>query len=204
LMADMNDDVQSPTIQTLLRSVGLADSPMAQHHSPPATHNRGSYPIDGIFLPITLVDQCRTGYLEFGKAVPSNHRAVWLDIPVQYVCPVNKDAIKWPLAQQLHCKDPRVVTKYNKLLWKSLHANGLAWRANNLTQQVKIRLSKSQQEEYESINRAATKYKHNAENNCRKIKARVVPCCPHVSKAINWILYWKGLQSQLKGCAIGC
>jgi len=58
---------------------------MTHHQSPPATHNHGSNPIDGIFLPITLVDQCRTGYLEFGEAVPSDHQALWLDIPPVHV-----------------------------------------------------------------------------------------------------------------------
>jgi len=90
----MNDDMRSPTIQKLLRSVGMVDGPTSQHWSPPATHNHRSTPIDSIFLPITLVDQCSMGYLKFGEAVPSNHRALWLDIPAQYICPVEKDEIE--------------------------------------------------------------------------------------------------------------
>jgi len=142
LIADMNDDVQLPSIQKLCSSVGLVDRPTTQHHSLPATYNWGNYPIDGIFLP--MVDQCRTGYLKFGKAIPSDHRVVWLDIPVHFVCRQDKEAIEWPLAQCLHCKDSWVVTKYNELSWKSFQANDLAWRASNLTQQAKVRLMKLQ------------------------------------------------------------
>jgi len=105
------------------------------------------------------VDQCILGYLEFGEAVPSNHRALWLDIPTQYVCPLEKDTIEQPLARHLHCKDPRVVAKYNKLLWESLNSSDLAHRASNLAQQVPFRLSQSQQVQYESIDHAATKHK---------------------------------------------
>jgi len=56
LIVDMNEDVRLPIIQQLLRSVRLVDGPTSQHRSPPATHNHGSNPIDGIFLLIMLVD----------------------------------------------------------------------------------------------------------------------------------------------------
>ncbi len=97
LIVDMNKDVRWPKIQKLLQSVGLVDGPTMQHRSPPATHNHGSIPINGIFLPIMLVDQCRMGYLEFREAIPSNHRALWLDIPAHYVCPLEKEASEQPL-----------------------------------------------------------------------------------------------------------
>jgi len=69
LMVNMNDNVQSQAIQGMLRSVGLVDSPTTQHQLTPAMHNQGSHPIDGIFLPITLVDYCQMGYFDFGEAV---------------------------------------------------------------------------------------------------------------------------------------
>jgi len=203
LIADMNKDVRLPKIQKLLRPIGLVDGPTMQHRSPPATHNRGSLLIDGIFLPITLVDQCKLGYLEIGDAIPSNHRALWLDILAHYVCPLEKEAIERPMVRCLHCKDPQVVTRYNELLWELLQLSNLAWQASALAKQTSIRMTSYQQREYESINKAATEFKCNEENNCRKIKAGAVPWCPQVSKAINQILYRKGLQSWLKGCKIG-
>jgi len=94
LVADMNEDVRSLAIQDMLRAIGLVDGPTTLHASPPATYNHGMNPIDGIFLPSNLVDQCNSGYLEFGAAVPSNHRALWLDIPAKYVCPLEREAIE--------------------------------------------------------------------------------------------------------------
>jgi len=88
LAADMNEDVRASAIQDMLQAVRLADGPTTLHTSPPATYNRGTNPIDGIFLPSNLVDQCYSGYLEFGAVVPSNHQALWLDIPAKYVCPL--------------------------------------------------------------------------------------------------------------------
>jgi len=88
-----------------------------------------------------------------------------------------------------------MVARYNDLLWESLQETKLAQHATELLQQTGMRLTISQQLEYESIDKAATKLKQYAENKCRKLKAGTVPWCPQVSKAINRILYWKGLHS---------
>jgi len=88
LAADMNEDVRSLAIQDMLWAVGLVDGPTTLHASPPVTYNRRTNPIDGIFLPSNLVDHCDSGYLAFSTAVPSDHRALWLDIPAKYMCPL--------------------------------------------------------------------------------------------------------------------
>jgi len=199
----MNDDVRSHKIQQQLRPSGLVDGLMTQHRLPLATHNRGSLPIDGIFLPSTLIDHCDSGYLEFGEAIPSDHRALWIDIPAHYIGLEKKEAIERPLARRLHCKDPRVVARYNDLLWESLQENKLEKRTMELLKQTGARFTISQQLEYESIDKIATELKRNAESKCQKLKAGNVPWCPQVSKAINRILYWKGLLTRLKGSAIG-
>jgi len=91
---DMNDDVRSQKIQQKMRLSRLVDGPTTQHRLPPATHNHGSLPIDGIFLLSTLLDHCESGYLKFSDTIPSDHRALWLDIPAHYICPVKKEVIK--------------------------------------------------------------------------------------------------------------
>jgi len=199
LMADMNKDVCSPIIKNTFRAVGLVEGLTSQHLRPPATNNQGSNPIDSIFVPITLLDQCQTGYLEFSEAVPSNHQALWLDINAQSVSPIEPETIKRPWAHWLQCCNPHVVQRYNMVLWEALQRDGIATRAQNLVAQVNKRLSMAQQEEFEVIDRAATKYKRDVEKQCRKIQAGAVPWCPQVSKAINRILYWKGLQNWLTG-----
>jgi len=204
VVADMNEDVRSPSVQGMLRTVGLVDGPTYHHNRPPATHNCGSLPIDGIFVPMTLVDQCTTGYLTFGEALPSDHRALWLDLPAPLVNLKQHEAIEWPLARRLHCRDPQVVKKYNEVLWEALNMSGLMTRAAALQQQMAGQLTLRQQEEYKSIDKAATELKRHAEKQCRKIRVGAVQWCPLVSKAINRILYWKGLWSRLNRCAIGC
>jgi len=50
-----------------------------------------------------------------------------------------------------------VVTRYNQILTALLKEDGLEAHAQSLASEVKICLTKTQQEEYEAINKAATK-----------------------------------------------
>jgi len=47
----------------------------------------------------------------------------------------------------------------------SLKEDNLEARAHTLAHEVKIRLTKSQQEQYEAIDKAATEYKRHTEKN---------------------------------------
>jgi len=91
---DMNDDVRSQKNQQNMRLNGLVEGPTTLHRLPPATHNHGSLPIDGIFLSSVLLDHCESGYLEFGEAIPSDHRMLWIDIPAHYICPEGTEVIE--------------------------------------------------------------------------------------------------------------
>jgi len=85
---DLNDDVRDLTIVREFHKLGLVELLTTLHSStPPATHQRGSKPIDGFFVPAHLAHLCRGGNLSFGDGVASDHRAVWLDIPSAAVCP---------------------------------------------------------------------------------------------------------------------
>jgi len=94
VLADMNEDMRSPLIKNTFREVGMIKGLTSQHQRPPETHNRGSHPIDGIFIPLSLLEQCQTGYLGFGEALPSDHRALWINVDAQNICPLKPEAIK--------------------------------------------------------------------------------------------------------------
>ncbi len=176
----------------MLSSVGLVDIAMALHpQQPPATHNQGCTPIDGIFIPVTLTEYCQVGYLAFGDAILSNHHAVWLDILAQLVCPHVVEPIEWPLAHRLQCKDPKVVTKYNQILYGN-QSTGTLQGGQNLTYPNAAKWVWNHQQSSNRISKT-----------CRKINARAIQWCPQVSQAINQILYWKGLRSQIQGCTVG-
>jgi len=74
IMADMNKDVQADPVLTTATNIGFQDAVTTQHgQDAPNTHNRGSAPIDGIFMPAQLIPNIWSGYLAFSEGIPCNH-----------------------------------------------------------------------------------------------------------------------------------
>jgi len=110
IAADFNEDICSDTLRTFFSRFGLSKVCSTLHGpSLPATHNCRNLPIDGIFAPDALIPMCCAGYLDFGEGVPSNHCAIWIDIPAAalHMCQQNSPAKAQ--ARCLQCADPRVV-----------------------------------------------------------------------------------------------
>ena len=77
LMTDVNEHVGNDFITNTFQAVGLKEAILDQHlemHDPQPTYQRGSDPIDGIFISANIEIQS-AGYLPFGDA-PSDHRAI--------------------------------------------------------------------------------------------------------------------------------
>jgi len=170
----------------------------------PATHNRGSKPIDGIFIPAQFLCHGCGSYLAFSEGVLSNHWAVWLELPVDLVCQCQADQPVRALVRWLQCKDPRIVKKYNDALQSHLQQHNILDHLTQLEQQaLSSCLSYSQQAEYERIDNIVVEAKRMAECKCCKIKAGALPWCPQVTQTINKILYWKGIQKKIGHGRIG-
>jgi len=206
LVADFNEDVQSAELTQFFWQFDLIEVLTKLNQGrPPATHNRGSRPIDGVFIPIPLLRHACGGYLKFGEGILRDHRAIWLDLLVDLVCHRQAALPVWAPAHQLQCKDPRIVQKYNEILRSRLQLNNILACLTQLeTQALSGRLSHSQQAEYERIDNIMVEAKLLAESKCRKIKAGNIPWCPHITRgSINKILYWKGIQKKIAGGHIG-
>ncbi len=117
ILADINEDIRTEPIRSTFQQMGLVEAVTGQHGQiGPNTYNRGTNPIDGIFIPNALLPHVSSGYLTFGEGIPSDHRALWIDIPLE--------ALGWftipesiPLkARRLKCNDPRVIKTYNDTL----------------------------------------------------------------------------------------
>jgi len=78
-----------------------------------ATHNRGQVLINGIYVTPLIIPAITGGYLAFEAGIPSNHRALWIDVPGEVLVGLNdSNTPRKPSAQQLQCKDPKVIKKY--------------------------------------------------------------------------------------------
>jgi len=83
ILADINEDIQMEPITSAFRQVGLQEITITQHgNQGPNTYNWGTNPIDGIFIPTPLIQEVTSGYLAFGEGIPSDHWALWINIPI--------------------------------------------------------------------------------------------------------------------------
>ena len=75
---DANEDVRGGVLADKLEHLGLTECVTAQHgrYGPP-TYERGSVPIDGLFVSRTLRGS-KCGYDEFLW----DHRLLWIEIPL--------------------------------------------------------------------------------------------------------------------------
>jgi hypothetical protein len=80
LLADWNADVRGEKTRKYIADLDMREVITEFHGDEgPRTYNRGSKPIDGIFMTQDLYIVKR-GYMPFGMGVGSDHRCLWLDI----------------------------------------------------------------------------------------------------------------------------
>jgi len=83
ILTDISKDIREELILSTFRQMGLTETMLAQHgNQGPNTHNQGKMPINGIFIPTNLIQTVQSGYLAFGEGIPSDHRAIWIEVPL--------------------------------------------------------------------------------------------------------------------------
>ena len=107
IMLDANEDIRDGYLQKKLEETGLREANRYHHgEDAPATYNRGSKPIDGMFITPSLLDAVQCGYLAFGDAPGvGDHRVLWLDIPASILFGNNLKPTTYQ-ARRLKCNDP--------------------------------------------------------------------------------------------------
>ena len=157
----------------------------ADRHSPlPATFDRGSKTIDGIFVSVAFVAP-KCGLLGFGEGIPSQHRAVWIDMSYNALTGHPEPPTVRPLARRLRLNDPRVVRRYIKSLKTHFHRHNLFSRATNLLVTTTGRLTVEQQEELEAIDVIRLEGMLEAEQNCRRLRTGEVDWNPKLTSALQ-------------------
>jgi len=94
ILTDFNDNVTGTLARHWAASLGLVEAVSYLHtgSQPPPTFQYSSHPIDGIFVSPELLTNAQGGYLGFGEAVISDHRAIWLDLDLPQFCPLAGEA----------------------------------------------------------------------------------------------------------------
>lgn len=196
LMMDANADVRQPKFRQL-RS--LSEINISRHGgNPPPTTSWGQRPIDGIWVSEALIDS-RSGYLDFGEGLHSDHRALWIDLPIASTFGSTTLKTQRPSARKLKLEDPRVVDKFLADYSKIVREKSLLERAKRLLEATDGRLIPAQIQEFEALDLARTEGMLEAERHCRKLKTGAIPWTPEITAAQRRITYHRLSLKKLQG-----
>ena len=143
LMLDCNEDVRTGQFTKIMQELGLVETVTTQHGSDgPPTYERGSNPIDGIYVSSTL-QGLRCGYLDF----TFDHRCLWMDIPVAIAFGHTIPPSIARRARRLNCNDPRIVKRYLDFLKSYLEGRNMFARVDALFAETSFPLTTKQARE---------------------------------------------------------
>ena len=154
-MADINQDVAGKKLNAEFEKREMVEifHEKFGDNLPPTCS--GSKTIDGIFISKDLrVKKC--GYLGYGDALFSDHRALWADLEVAQVFGLRPPLVMHISARRLTLTQPKVLKRYLNL-WKQFVAtHKLVEKAKSLQSSCSGSLSKSHEISYERLDRLRT------------------------------------------------
>jgi hypothetical protein len=131
---DVNEDVRSRHLKAYFDKIYMHEAILSSHPrlSPPATciKNESRTPIDSIWCS-KGIRPIAAGFLRFGQATPSDHRAVWADFLKSDLMGAAMSEFR-PSVSSLRSDDPRDRTKYNQRSYKLLEAQKVPARLGHL------------------------------------------------------------------------
>ena len=204
VMGDFNEDITQPPISTFFHSLNMHNVLHTlfeeQYLQVQTTYGRGTTIIDGIFA-THGIRATRGGYLE-NHRFDSDHRPVWVDLPLQEIFGHNTPPFIPHHCRRLKTEDPRVVSKFNSDYHKLLHQHQLPQALYHLSESIHNTLSTTQQQEYERIDRLRVQCLLQAESKCRKLKTGNVEFSPIVQHQRHLIRFWKLLLKRKNGIKV--
>ena len=184
-----------------ISSLNRATAIMSKHGSNlPSTYNRGSKPIDEIFVSSSLKIK-RAGYLAHGATL-GDHRPIWIDVDRNTVIGCKGHLNPTFATRRLKTQDPRVVQKYLQVLSDILHQHNVEERAEILLTTAQNNLSPTQIQEYEDLDRIRETAMIRAENQCRQLKMGAIQWSPVLQQARDKIMYFSLSLCQKVGCKV--
>jgi len=147
---DVNEYVGHPDITAFFGEFGMTEAITNQHGlDAPPTHQLGSQAIDGLFVTPGLLGR-RCSYLGGLDGVTGDHRALWLDLPEQWLFGGSMPPIIRAGAHQLKSDEPRTRNLYLEHLIKFFEEHLLLSKAQQLEHDLdSIKLQTQHEEELE-------------------------------------------------------
>jgi len=123
-------------LATWLSTLGLIDIHTHHHgtENDPPTHIRGSKRIDYVFCSLSLIPYIQhSGILPFGHFLPSDHRALYIDIHITQYLQGQPSSLHSPEPRSITSANPKAIHKYCTILQKWLDSTKFETELHALT-----------------------------------------------------------------------
>ena len=198
---DWNQAVTGEEITGFMSSCGLKEALTHIHGSaPPATYQRGSSSIDGIFVSSDLLG-VRGGYLEYG-ATPGDHRGIWIDVPQELFLGYNMPKVPPKTIRHLQRRFPESTQKYKETLHNRFLKRNVYGMIYKLREEASYPLSMALQDQYNRIDRLMESLKHSTAKQCRPKRAGGRAFSDTLQNARREIHLWSLVKRRLLGCNV--
>ena len=204
VLMDANGDVTSGEIRAMLDALHLRDTILCHHPDlpAPATHQRGSQPIDIIAASPEIMILSAT-WLSGDKS-PGDHRLGMVDIPWNNLLGEDLLRVVRPPARRLTCTLPHVQRKYIALLDAYLDRHQVL---SKLRQVQETRgpgpLSPTQVTMIQTLDKVRAEGMRFAEKRCRKLCMGEVDFSPAVIQAGRILDLWRLVWRRKRGYRVG-
>jgi len=193
------------TLDTLIRSTGLADVLGHHHPSPhyPATYNRGQKRIDLILVSASLLPSMkRSGILPYHSLFQGDHRPCYIDIDARIAFEGKTLSICPPCQCILQLKDSRIVTKYVETLHKQLDLHKVCRKVEQLSKITSEQWTLQNQTQYECLDQLITESMLYAESCAAKKYTNKYEWSPTLVRSIFAERFWRLALRRSQGRSI--
>jgi len=201
ISGDWNRSIVNTEITNYMSEFDLKEAITHVHgQNPPATYQRGTVSIDGIFVsPVFL--GVRGGYLEYG-ATPGDHRGIWIDVPQETVLGYKMPQIPPKKIRLLQCSDAAGKKRYKDALHNKYLQNNVYGKILNLRNETTFPPPPSLQVKYDRLDRLMVQLKKSAARKCRKRRTGGKAFSDKLQQARQDINLWSLVKKRLLGCNI--
>lgn len=184
-----------------LTDLGLIDVHQTHLAQPmlPATYERGTTQIDHILISQNLSIH-RAGFLPFSK-FPGDHRAIWVDIPIDNIIGFKPAPLHSPNARKL-ILNPKVVKKYVNNLKDLINKEELATQIRHLETIPAMAWITKHTERFDNIAQLFCQCMIKAQSKCRTLYSGKYPWSPAFAEARNKNFFWELIVKHLLGVKI--
>ena len=136
LMMDANNNLLEGALKKVLHKHKLSDAMGSLHgHDQPPTYSRGTRIIDYIFCSERLINSIVNGGINpYNDVIPSDHRALFIDINVNQVLKGNIDEINKKSTTFFTTKNKKKCRKYREIVTAEIQQYGMIDRIDSLVE----------------------------------------------------------------------